>query len=112
MSGDSQARDPGPDAGGAPVAARQPNRTTGSSGISSATALARGQTGLPSFIASRDRFDSHHYCFRVSDAELYDIFDRVTATGIKYRSQLTGGRINTRLGERLTIRYVCPNPLP
>jgi catechol 2,3-dioxygenase-like lactoylglutathione lyase family enzyme len=75
--------------------------------------------------ASRDRVDSHHYCFRVSDAEFNAIFDRVTATGIKYRSQPTGPedmRINARLGGRniywndanghvweiLTISYVRP----
>ena len=53
--------------------------------------------------AARDKFDSHHYCFRVSDGEFNAILDRVTATGIKYRSQPTGPedmRINTRLGGR------------
>jgi len=53
--------------------------------------------------ASRDRFDSHHYCFRVSDAEFDAIFARVTASGTKYRSQPNGPndmRINTRLGGR------------
>lgn len=53
--------------------------------------------------ASRNRFDSHHYCFRVSDGEFNAIFGRVTATGIEYRSQPTGPedmRINTRLGGR------------
>ena len=53
--------------------------------------------------AARDKFDSHHYCFRVSDAEFDDIFGRITATGIRYRSQPNGPtdmQINTRLGGR------------
>jgi catechol 2,3-dioxygenase-like lactoylglutathione lyase family enzyme len=55
--------------------------------------------------ASGERFDSHHYCFLVSDAEFDAILDRLTATGTKYRSQPTGPedmRINTRLGGRNT----------
>lgn len=61
--------------------------------------------------ARRDRFDSHHYCFRVSDAEFDAIFGRVTATGTKYRSQPMGPedmRINTRLGGR-NIYWTDPN---
>ena len=53
--------------------------------------------------AARDKFDSHHYCFRVSDAEFDVIFGRVTGTGMKYRSQPIGPtdmKINTRLGGR------------
>ncbi len=76
--------------------------------------------------ASRDRFDSHHYCFRVSDAEFDAIFARVTASGTTYRSQPNGPsdmRINTRLGGRniywtdanthiweiLTVSYARPD---
>jgi catechol 2,3-dioxygenase-like lactoylglutathione lyase family enzyme len=61
--------------------------------------------------ARRDRFDSHHYCFRVSNAEFDAIFGRVTATGTKYRSQPMGAtdmRINTRLGGR-NIYWTDPN---
>src|SRR5262245_28433446 len=36
--------------------------------------------------AERDQFASHHYCFRVSDAEFDQILARVQAAGIKYRS--------------------------
>jgi hypothetical protein len=53
--------------------------------------------------AARDKFDSHHYCFRVSDAEFDAVFGRITATGIPYRSQPNGAtdmQINTRLGGR------------
>ena len=53
--------------------------------------------------ARRDRFDSHHYCFRVSDAEFDAIFGRVKAGGTKYRSRPNGPedmQINTRLGGR------------
>lgn len=31
-----------------------------------------------------DRFESHHYAFRVSDRELDEILDRVKSAGIKY----------------------------
>ncbi len=53
--------------------------------------------------AARDKFDSHHYCFRVSDAEFDAIFGRVAGSGTKYRSQPNGPtdmKINTRLGGR------------
>jgi hypothetical protein len=77
----------------------------------------------------RDRFDSHHYCFRVSDAEFDAIFGRVTASGTRYRSQPNGPsdmRINTRLGGRniywtdanthiweiLTVSYARPDSSP
>jgi hypothetical protein len=79
--------------------------------------------------AGRDRFDSHHYCFRVSDAEFDAIFARLTASGTKYRSQPNGPndmRINTRLGGRniywtdanthiweiLTVSYARPDSSP
>ncbi|HEX9127307.1 MAG TPA: VOC family protein [Methylomirabilota bacterium] len=78
---------------------------------------------------SRDRFDSHHYCFRVSDAEFDAIFGRLTASGTRYRSQPNGPsdmRINTRLGGRniywtdanthiweiLTVSYARPDSSP
>src|SRR5215469_14041112 len=51
--------------------------------------------------AARDKFDSHHYCFRVSESEFDAIFGRMTACGTQYRSQPTGAtdmQINTRLG--------------
>lgn len=53
--------------------------------------------------AKRDEFDSHHYCFRVGDAEFDAIFGRLKTGGIVYRSQPNGpddGQINTRLGGR------------
>jgi len=53
--------------------------------------------------AARDRFDSHHYCFRVSEAEFDAIFGRITTSGMRYRSQPNGAtdmQINTRLGGR------------
>jgi catechol 2,3-dioxygenase-like lactoylglutathione lyase family enzyme len=53
--------------------------------------------------AQREQFDSHHYCFHVSDAEFDQIFARVQASGIKYRSSPRGPddmALNTRLGGR------------
>ena len=50
-----------------------------------------------------ERFDSHHYCFHVSEQEFDGIFDRVRKAAIKYRSTPTGGddmAVNTRLGGR------------
>ena len=50
-----------------------------------------------------ERFDSHHYCFHVSEQEFDGIFDRVAEAAIKYRSTPTGGddmELNTRLGGR------------
>ena len=40
--------------------------------------------------ADRDRFESHHYCFRVSDAEFDAIFGRIQAARIPYRSSPLG----------------------
>ena len=37
--------------------------------------------------ATRDRFESHHFCFSVSDAEFDAIFHRIQAAGIPYRSR-------------------------
>ncbi len=53
--------------------------------------------------ARREKFESHHYCFRVGDAEFDAIFGRLKEAGIAYRSQPNGpddGQINTRLGGR------------
>ena len=75
--------------------------------------------------ATRDRFESHHFCFSVSDAEFDAIFGRLKAAGIPYRSRPRAEndwQINTRLGgknvywedpdshlwEILTISYARP----
>jgi len=61
--------------------------------------------------AKRDRFESHHYCFRVGEAEFDAIFGRVRASGIAHRSQPNGPddlQINTRLGGR-NIYWNDPN---
>ena len=53
--------------------------------------------------ARRESFDSHHYCFHVSDAEFDGIFARLRAAGIPYRSTPLGDddlQLNTRLGGR------------
>jgi len=59
--------------------------------------------GLTLDFASRETFESHHYCFRVADAEFDAIFSRLKQGGIAYRSQPNGPDdmlINTRLGGR------------
>jgi catechol 2,3-dioxygenase-like lactoylglutathione lyase family enzyme len=51
--------------------------------------------------ANRERFESHHFCFHVSDDEFGTIFARIQAARIKYRSRPHGEddmQINTRLG--------------
>jgi catechol 2,3-dioxygenase-like lactoylglutathione lyase family enzyme len=51
--------------------------------------------------ADRERFETHHLCFRVSDAEFDAIFKRITAAGVAYRSRPHGEddfTINTRMG--------------
>lgn len=75
--------------------------------------------------ADRERFESHHFCFRVSDGEFDAIFDRIKTAGIRYRSRPRGEndmQINTRLGgknlywedadghlwEILTVSYARP----
>jgi len=61
--------------------------------------------------AKRDRFESHHYCFRVGEAEFDAIFGRVRASAIAHRSQPNGPddlQINTRLGGR-NIYWNDPN---
>ena len=52
---------------------------------------------------TRDRFESHHYAFHVSDAEFDSIFDRIKSAGILYGSgprALDDTQINTRRGGR------------
>ena len=52
---------------------------------------------------NRERFESHHYAFHVSDAEFDAIFERIKATSIPYGSgprSLEDGEINTRRGGR------------
>ena len=73
----------------------------------------------------RERFESHHFCFHVSDHEFDAIFGRILAAGIKYRSHPRGEddmQINRRLGgknvywkdadghlwEILTVSYARP----
>ena len=51
--------------------------------------------------ADREQFESHHYCFQVSDGEFDAIFDRIQAGRIAYRSSPRGAddmQINRRLG--------------
>ena len=51
----------------------------------------------------RDQFESHHYAFRVTDAEFDAIFDRVKGEGIAYGSgprSRADGQINQRNGGR------------
>ncbi len=79
--------------------------------------------------AERETFESHHFCFRVSDAEFDAIFARIQAGRIKYRSHPLGEddmQINRRLGgknvywqdadghlwEVLTVSYARPDPTP
>ncbi len=48
-------------------------------------------------------FESHHYCFHVSDAEFDGIFARIRGAGIAYRSTPLGAddlQLNTRMGGR------------
>jgi len=52
---------------------------------------------------NRDRFESHHYAFHVSDAEFDSIFERIKSAGILYGSgprALEDQQINTRRGGR------------
>ena len=72
--------------------------------------------------AARDKFDSHHYCFRVSDAEFDDIFGRITATEAGRAQRLLDGRKSAHLGDpdrQLRApgavnrqRFVTPPPHP
>ena len=50
---------------------------------------------------NREQFQPQHYCFHVSDEEFDEIFGRIQAAGLKYRSEPNGPddmKINTRLG--------------
>jgi catechol 2,3-dioxygenase-like lactoylglutathione lyase family enzyme len=75
--------------------------------------------------ADREKFESHHFAFSVSDAEFDAIFGRIKAAGIPYRSRPRSEndfQINTRLGgknvywedadghlwEILTVSYARP----
>jgi catechol 2,3-dioxygenase-like lactoylglutathione lyase family enzyme len=52
---------------------------------------------------NRERFESHHYAFHVSDDEFDDIFGRIKAAGITFGSgprSLEDAQINTRRGGR------------
>jgi catechol 2,3-dioxygenase-like lactoylglutathione lyase family enzyme len=52
---------------------------------------------------TRDRFDSHHYAFVVSDNEFDTIFGRIQSEGVKYGAQPNSpqdGEINHRRGGR------------
>ena len=58
--------------------------------------------GLTLDFANRERFENHHLCFRVSDAEFDAIFGRIKAARIAYRSRPHGEddfTINTRMGQ-------------
>jgi catechol 2,3-dioxygenase-like lactoylglutathione lyase family enzyme len=51
----------------------------------------------------RDKFDSHHYAFRVSDEEFDAIFKRIKAAGISYSADpmhRETGELNHRKGGR------------
>jgi catechol 2,3-dioxygenase-like lactoylglutathione lyase family enzyme len=77
--------------------------------------------------AQRQEFNSHHYCFHVSDEEFDGIFARVQAANIVYRSTPRGPddlQLNRRMGGRnfywtdsdghiwevLTVSYARPQP--
>jgi len=52
---------------------------------------------------NRDKFESHHYAFVVSDPEFDSIFGRLKDEGVTYGSgpgSSTDGQINTRRGGR------------
>jgi catechol 2,3-dioxygenase-like lactoylglutathione lyase family enzyme len=60
---------------------------------------------------NRDRFESHHYAFHVSDPEFDAIFDRIKSAGISYGSgprSLEDMQINTRRGGR-GVYFCDPN---
>ena len=79
--------------------------------------------------ATREKFESHHFCFSVSEAEFDAIFGRIQAARIPYRSSPLGEtdmKINRRLGgknlywqegdghlwEILTVSYARPDSPP
>lgn len=50
-----------------------------------------------------EEFESHHYCFQVSDDEFDEIFERIQAANITYRSQprrVNDMKLNTQMGGR------------
>jgi catechol 2,3-dioxygenase-like lactoylglutathione lyase family enzyme len=52
---------------------------------------------------NRDRFDSHHYAFVVTDSQFDEIFGRIKNEGVKYGAQPNSpqdGEINHRRGGR------------
>ena len=60
---------------------------------------------------NRDRFESHHYAFHVSEAEFTTLFDRLKAASISYGSgprALDDMQINTRRGGR-GVYFQDPN---
>lgn len=84
--------------------------------------------GLTLDFAQRERFEGHHYCFRVGEAEFDAIFGRLSASAVAYRSRPLGPddmQVNTRLGGRniywndpeghvweiLTVSYARPESL-
>ena len=81
--------------------------------------------GLTLDFADRERFEGHHFCFRVSDEQFDAIFVRLQARQIAYRSHPRGEndmQINRRMGgknlywedadshlwEILTVSYARP----
>jgi len=57
--------------------------------------------GLTLDFAEGEKFDYHHYCFRVTETDFDAIHGRLQAAGIPYRSTPLGEtdmRINRRLG--------------
>ena len=51
--------------------------------------------------AQREQFNSHHYCFHVSDEEFEGIFGRIRAAGLRYGSEPQSPdnmQVNARLG--------------
>ena len=75
--------------------------------------------------ADRERFEGHHFCFRVSDEQFDAILGRIQARQVPYRSRPRGDtdmQINRRLGgknlywedadshlwEILTVSYARP----
>ena len=60
---------------------------------------------------NRERFESHHYAFHVSDGEFDAIFGRIKAAGLTYGSgphSLDDLQINTRRGGR-DVYFRDPN---
>ncbi len=82
--------------------------------------------GLTLDFAEREPFESHHFCFRVSEGDFDTIFGRIRDAKIPYRSRPRGEndmQINRRLGgknvywadadghnwEILTVSYARPD---